>query len=62
MQFSPGDFRSMAVQTKKPKAAATEESISESQEEAASNLYSCPQDGCVKVFQRSVMSNSYIFY
>ena len=52
----------MAVQTKKPKAAATEESISESQEEAASNLYSCPQDGCVKVFQRSVMSNSYIFY
>jgi hypothetical protein len=59
-QFSSGDFRTMAPKTNKgSKVTPTEESSSELQEDddketATSKLYSCPQDGCVKVFQRFV--------
>lgn len=56
-QFSFRDFRAMAPKTnKRSKVTPTEESSSELQEEEeeASKLYSCPQDGCVKVFQRFV--------
>ena len=50
----------MAPKTNKgSKVTPTEESSSELQEDddketATSKLYSCPQDGCVKVFQRFV--------
>ena len=53
--FSPGDFKSMGTLQSKKKdkqAMATPEEPQELAVKIPASVFACPQDGCVKVFQR----------
>ena len=54
--FSPGDFKPLGSKSTKPKTpdASREEMQSVNPEESnkVAGVYSCPQDGCVRIFQR----------
>jgi len=54
--FSPGDFKPLGSKSTKPKTpdASTEEMQSVNPEESnkVAGIYSCPQDGCARIFQR----------
>ena len=55
--FSPGEFK--AVSAKQPKPARVQVTTADDQQQCASaegpqsSVFSCPKEGCVKVFQRS---------
>ena len=55
--FSPGEFK--AVSAKQPKPARVQITSADNQQQCASaegpqsSAFSCPKEGCVKVFQRS---------
>ena len=57
VSFSPGEFR--AVSAKQPKPARVQVTTAADQQQCASaegpqsSVFSCPKEGCVKVFQRS---------
>jgi len=53
--FSPGDFKPLTSKaTRTPTQTASAEVLLNSSEESgqAAGVYTCPQDGCVRVFQR----------
>ena len=54
--FSPGDFKPLGNKSTKPTTpeASTEEMQNVNSEETnkVAGVYSCPQDGCVRIFQR----------
>ena len=52
-EFSPGGFKSLG--TKRPETEKPVEGLSEQSHvaaEEATSIFACPQDGCVKIFQR----------
>ncbi|XP_078368927.1 uncharacterized protein LOC144652746 [Oculina patagonica] len=53
-EFSPGGFKSLATKRfeKEKPAEVVSENTHPGAEEATTSVFSCPQDGCVKVFQR----------
>ena len=54
--FCPGDFKPLGNKSTKPTTleASTEEMQNVNSEESnkVAGVYSCPQDGCVRIFQR----------
>ena len=54
--FSPGDFKPLGKKSTKPTTpeASTEEMQNVNPEESnkVAGVYSCPQDGCVRIFQQ----------
>ena len=53
--FSPGDFKSLSTKhniekTEKPAEVLPEETLAAAEE--STSVFTCPQDGCIKVFQR----------